>query len=402
MSSVVVPALIELGAPVLGEPEKAALAEVIDDGWLTMGERVRRFEQAFAALHHVEDAVAVHSATAALQVSLAAFDVGPGDEVLLPSMTFVATASVVVHAGATPVFVDIESAGRPHMSIEDARARITPRTRAIMVMHYGGYLVDMPRWRALADEFGLLLFEDAAHAAGLDGAVGTLSDAASFSFFTNKNMTTAEGGMIIVPDEARRARARLLRAHGMTTSTLARDRGHAMSYDVVECGHNFRMDELRAAVGLVQIERLRGWNDHRRMLTAAYRSLIASELPDVEVPFEGDHRTTAHIMPVLLPETTDRSMVMARMRAARVQTSMHYPPVHLFDYYKRTFDPDPLPNTELFAGRELTLPLHPRLTSSDVERVVEALRDALAHRPEGDRESATRESSTREEKTQWT
>jgi dTDP-4-amino-4,6-dideoxygalactose transaminase len=389
VSSVATPPLIELGAPVLGEPEKLALAEVIDGGWLTMGERVRRFEQAFAALHQVEDAVAVNSATAALHVGLAAFDVGPGDEVLLPSMTFVATANVVVHAGATPVFVDIESADRPHMSLEDARARITPRTRAIMVMHYGGYLVDMPRWRALADEFGLLLFEDAAHAAGLAGDVGTLSDAASFSFFTNKNMTTAEGGMIIVRDEARRARARLLRAHGMTTSTLARDRGHAASYDVVECGHNYRMDELRAALGLVQIERLREWNDRRRTLSGEYRSLLAHELPDVVVPFDSAHRTTAHIMPALLPQPVDRSAVMARMRAARVQTSMHYPPIHHFDYYMRAYDPGPLPNTELFSQRELTLPLHPRLTSSDVERVVEALRDALAHRLESDREEST-------------
>jgi dTDP-4-amino-4,6-dideoxygalactose transaminase len=377
VSSVEVAPLIELGAPVLGEAEKRALAEVIDGGWLTMGERVRRFEQAFAAFHQVEDAVAVNSATAALQVSLAAFDVGPGDEVLVPSMTFVATANVVVHAGATPVFVDIESAERPHMSVDDARSRITPRTRAIMVMHYGGYLVDMPRWRALADEFGLHLFEDAAHAVGLSGAVGTLSDAASFSFFTNKNMTTAEGGMIVIRDAERRARARLLRAHGMTASTLARDRGHAVGYDVVECGHNYRLDELRAALGLAQIERLADRNDIRRRLTDEYRSLIAGVLPDIVVPFDGGHRTTAHIMATLLPPSADRPLVMARMRESRVQTSMHYPPVHHFDYYTRMYGSRSLPNTEAFSRRELTLPLHPRLTSSDVVRVVETLGDAL-------------------------
>ena len=142
--------------------------------------------------------MAVSSATAALQLSLAAFDVGPGDEVLVPSMSFVATASVVVHAGATPVFVDIEGSTGRTCRLADARARITPHTRAIMVMHYGGYAIDLPAWRALADEHGLLLFEDAAHAAGLTGPVGTLSDAAAFSFFTNKNMTTAEGGMVLV------------------------------------------------------------------------------------------------------------------------------------------------------------------------------------------------------------
>ncbi|MCU1631287.1 MAG: aminotransferase DegT [Pseudonocardia sp.] len=378
MSAVTAPPLIELGAPVLGEPEKRALAEVIDTGWLTMGERVRRFEQAFAGVHRASDAVAVHSATAALQLSLAAFDIGPGDEVLVPSLSFVATASVVVHAGATPVFVDIEGSDRPHISVDDARTRITERTRAVIVMHYGGYRVDMPRWRALADEFGLCLFEDAAHAAGMAEQVGVLSDAASFSFFTNKNMTTAEGGMMLIRDDARRERARLLRAHGMTASTLDRDRGRAVGYDVVECGHNFRMDELRAAMGLVQIERLEGWNARRRALTETYRQALARELPEVTVPFDSTHPTTAHLLPALLPPGTDRPAVMAHMREARVQTSVHYPPIHQFDYYLRTLGGVSLPHTERFCRDELTLPLHPQLSTADVERVVRSLHQALA------------------------
>jgi dTDP-4-amino-4,6-dideoxygalactose transaminase len=369
---------IELGAPALGEAEKRALAEVIDDQWLTMGDRVRRFEQAFATLHGVSDAVAVSSATAALQLSLAAFDVGPGAEVLVPSMSFVATAAVVVHAGATPVFVDIEGPDRPHMSIEDARRRITGRTRAIIVMHYGGYWMDVPAWRELADEHGLLLFEDAAHATGLAGLVGSASDAASFSFFTNKNMTTAEGGMMVIPDDERRRRARLLRGHGMTASTLDRARGRAVGYDVVECGHNFRMDELRAALGLVQIERLPGWNDTRRALTGGYRTELAREVPQVQVPFEPDHVTAAHILPVLLPAGFDRTAVMATMRERGVQTSTHYPPIHEFDYYRRTCGSTTLPWTELFGERELTLPLHPALSPADVDRVVAALGDAIA------------------------
>ena len=173
--------MIELGAPVLGEAEKQALVAVLDDQWLTMGARVRAFERAFAELHGVEDAVAVSSATAALQLILAAFDVGAGDEVLVPSMSFVATTAAVVHAGATPVFVDIESPDRPHMSLDEARRSITPRTRAVMVMHYGGFAVDLPAWRGLADEHGLLLFEDAAHASGLGGVTGVGTDAAAYS-----------------------------------------------------------------------------------------------------------------------------------------------------------------------------------------------------------------------------
>jgi len=370
------PQVIELAAPVLGEAEKRALAEVIDDRWLTMGDRVRRFEQAFAGLHGVDEAVAVSSGTAALQLCLAAFDVGPGAEVLVPSMSFVATASVVVHAGATPVFVDVEGPDRPHMSIEDARRRITGRTRAIMIMHYGGYEMDVAAWRALAGEHGLLLFEDAAHAAGLAGP-GATSDAAAFSFFTNKNMTTAEGGMVVIGDPERRQRARLLRSHGMTANTLDRTRGRAVGYDVVACGHNFRMDELRGALGLVQVERLPGWNRTRRELADRYRAELGREVPEVVVPFAPGHRTAAHIMPVLLPDGCDRPRVMAEMRAAGVQTSVHFPAIHQFEYYRRAHGAVSLPNTERFSARQLTLPLHPALEPGDVERVVSALREAI-------------------------
>jgi dTDP-4-amino-4,6-dideoxygalactose transaminase len=237
--------------------------------------------------------------------------------------------------------------------------------------------VDLPAWRELADAHGLLLFEDAAHAAGLPGPIGAVSDAASFSFFTNKNMTTAEGGMVLVRDQHRRDRVRLLRSHGMTASTLDRDRGRAVGYDVVECGHNFRMDELRAALGLVQLDRLPAWNETRRALTARYRVALAGAVPQVAVPFPADHPTAAHLLPVLLPVGADRAAVMAAMRAAGVQSSVHYPPIHRFDYYRRTFKPDPLPLTEEFGERELTLPLHPALSTADVDRVVAALRDAL-------------------------
>lgn len=372
------PPLIELGAPVLGDAEKEALAEVIDGGWITMGERVRRFESLFAQLHGVPDAIAVHSATAALQLIMDAFDFGPGDEVLVPSLSFVATASVVVQAGATPVFVDVESGRLPHLSLADARARITPHSRAIIVMHFGGYGMDMAAWRALADEHGLVLVEDAAHAAGLAGTVGTASDAAAFSFFTNKNMTTAEGGMIIIPDRERAERARRLRAHGMTASTLDRDRGRAVGYDVVEVGHNYRMDELRGALGLVQLPRLEGWNTRRRELTAHYRAELAAELPGVHVPFDAAWPTTAHLLPALLPEGTDRAAVMARMRDGQVQTSVHYPAIHRFSAYRAAYGARELPHTDAFCASELTLPLHPQLTEPDVTRVVRTLREALS------------------------
>ena len=369
--------MIELGAPVLGDAEKQALIAVLDDRWLTMGERVRAFEHAFAELHGVADAVAVGSATAALQLILAAFDIGAGDEVLVPSMSFVATAAAVVHAGATPVFVDIEASDRPHMSLDEARRLITPRTRAIMVMHYGGFAVDLPAWRRLADEHGLLLFEDAAHVAGLAGATGTGTDAAAFSFFTNKNMTTAEGGMVVVADEARRERVRLLRSHGMT-SEHAGPRPWSRSR-LRRRGVRLQLPDGRAPGGTgpgadrapPDVE-----PDARRTAGPLPRACWTSRLPEVRVPFDPHHPTSGHIMPIMLPERCDRTAIMASMRAAEVQTSVHYPAIHQFTYYRHRFGDVRLPHTEAFSRRELTLPLHPALSSADVERVVEALATA--------------------------
>jgi len=211
--------MISLADPVLGTPEIEALAAVVNSGWLTMGERVADFEHAFAQMHTRDQAVAVSSCTAALHLALAAADIGPGDEVLLPSLTFVATANAVRYVGAEPVFVDIEDLQTPLMSSEDANRKRTNRTRAIIVVHYGGYLADMAAWRAFSDQHHLILIEDAAHApqcAGQDG----LADISAYSFFTNKNMTTAEGGMVMARDDSLLGRIRCLRSHGMTSLTL--------------------------------------------------------------------------------------------------------------------------------------------------------------------------------------
>lgn len=368
--------MISLGDPVLGEEEKQALCEVIDSNWLTMGERVATFEQAFAELHGAEQAVAVNSCTAGLHLCLAAFGLGPGDEVLVPALTFVATVNVIMYTGATPVFIDIEGPDLPHICIEDAAAKLTPRTKAVIIMHYGGYLVDLPKWRSFADAHGLILIEDAAHAPAT-GEVGIWGDASAFSFFTNKNMTTAEGGMVLARDRSVLERTRLLRAHGMTTNTLDRYRGHAYTYDVIMLGYNCRMDELRAAMGLVQLSHLPSWNARRRELNHFYRKLISERLPDVSVPFELNHETAAHLMPILLPNGVDRTLIMKKLRQAGIQTSIHYPPAHRFSYYEGRFPVTVLPKTEHFSSCELTLPLHQSLIKEDVEKVVWTLGNAL-------------------------
>lgn len=368
---------ISLCDPQIGEGEKQALCRVIDSCWLTMGERVAEFETRFAEMHGRETAVAVNSCTAALHLALAAIGVGPGDEVLVPAMTFIATVNAVLYTGATPVLVDIESETRPHISLEHAQSLITPRTKAVVIMHYGGYLMDLDKWSDFCRQRGLVLVEDSAHAL-VTGRVGQVADVSAFSFFSNKNMTTAEGGMVMAKDPEVLNRAKCMRSHGMTHSTLERDRGRVFSYDVVELGQNYRMDELRASIGLVQLESIREWNERRLELTGLYREIVAEKMPEVVVPFENGHETSAHILPVILPESSDRAAIMAALRKEGIQSSIHYPPANKLSYHReRWFAGVSLPNTEEFAGRELTLPLHPGLSDSDVVAVLAELKKNL-------------------------
>lgn len=363
---------IPVADPVLGSDEKAALCEVIDSGWITMGERVQRFEEDLAKIHGVDETIAVNSCTAGLHLILHALGIGPGDEVLVPSLTFVATINCVLYVGAKPVLVDIDSLDNPLMSLEDAASKCTDRTKAIVLVHYAGYLADLPAWKEFADKRDLLLIEDAAHATGLKD-VGTYGVAAALSFYGNKNMTTAEGGAIIASDPDLRDRMRKMRGHGLTSGTFQRHNGSGPGYDMVMLGFNFRMDELRAAIGIVQLKNLEAWNLKRRQLTQLYRSLLEKHVPEVLVPFSTNSMSSYHIMPVILPSNVDRSRVIRSLRDVGIQTTIHYPPAHLFSYYREQLPSVTLPKTEDYSERELTLPLFPRLDDSHVERVAEAL-----------------------------
>ncbi|MFB9270010.1 DegT/DnrJ/EryC1/StrS family aminotransferase [Bradyrhizobium erythrophlei] len=369
--------MLLVSEPVLGEDEKAALSAVIESGWVTMGDRVRDFEQAFARMHEAEDSVAVGSCTAALHLILHALGIGPGDEVLVPSLTFVATANSVLYVGARPVFVDIGSAEVPLMSLDDAEAKCTSRTKAVILVHFAGYLAHRDAWQSFARRKGLLLIEDAAHAPGMPD-VGTYGEAAAFSFYGNKNMTTAEGGAIIARSRTLRETIRSARAHGMTSGTRQRLTNRRPDYDVTILGFNYRMDELRAALGLAQLKKLPQWNDTRRRLSTSYRQLFAEQCPSVMVPFEAPWPSAHHIMPVVLPPGTIRQRVIDRLRKRGIQTTVHYPPVHRLTFYRDLYPETTLSRTEDFARHELTLPLHPGMTTSDVERVVTALAAALA------------------------
>jgi dTDP-4-amino-4,6-dideoxygalactose transaminase len=367
----------------LGLDEISSVQEVLKSRWLTMGRVTQDFESAFASYTNAKHALAVTNATAALHMACMAIGLKPGDEVIVPSLTFVASANSIRYTGATPVFADITSETDFNISPDTIEASITERTRAIMLVHFGGYACDMPRILELARKHGLRIIEDAAHATGSwleDRHLGTWGDIGCFSFFSNKNMTTGEGGMVVTNDDALFEKLRLLRSHGMTTLTWDRHKGHAWSYDVTELGYNYRIDEIRAALGLVQLNKLESNNDRRRRLIRTYQDALIN-FPQVSVPFL-DHPgiTSAHIMPVLLAQNANRTDFMEQMKLQGIQTSIHYPAIHKFTSYKEFGDSAStrLPITENVANHEVTLPLYPAMTNEDVDLVVRAIVNSLA------------------------
>ena len=364
------------------EEELHAVEEVIKSKWLTMGAVTQQFEKDFSEFTGIKHDIAVTNCTAGLHLALAALDIGPGDEVIVPSLTFVATSNAVHYTGAEPVFADVCGVDDLTISPDAIQSRITPKTRAIIVMHYGGYACDLEKILEIARDHHLYVVEDAAHAVDsyLDGRhLGGWGDVGCFSFFPNKNMTTAEGGMVTTNDDRLAEKIRLLRSHGMTSLTWDRHEGHAWSYDVVELGYNYRIDEIRAALGIVQLKKLPGNNQKRRSLTEYYRQQLNLVIPEIILPFL-DHRgeSACHIMSVILPKGSDRMGIMENMKQLGVQTSIHYPPIHLFTYYKGVNVNCQLPITENVANRELTLPLFPGMQDQDVDWVVDALKKSLA------------------------
>jgi dTDP-4-amino-4,6-dideoxygalactose transaminase len=371
---------VPLADVTFGPEEQEAVRRVLESGWVSMGPETERFEAEFAEYLGAKHAVAVSSGTAALHLSLLALGIGPGDEVIVPSLTFVATANAVLYVGATPVFADITSLDDWTISPDEIERKLTDRTRAIIVMHYGGFPCAMDRIKAIADKHGLKVVEDAAHAPGTSfqgKKLGTLGDTGCFSFFSNKNMTTAEGGMVTTADADVAAKVKMLRSHGMTTLTWDRHRGHSFSYDVVAHGYNYRMDEIRAAIGRTQLEKLDRSNQRRREITLEMRKNL-EDIPVISLPFQAHDldECSCHIFPILLQSADLRIPFMESMKQSGIQTSIHYPPIHKFTGYKK-FRTNDLPLTDHVTAMEVTLPMFPNMEEHDTAIVIRAAEIAL-------------------------
>jgi dTDP-4-amino-4,6-dideoxygalactose transaminase len=359
----------------------AATQRTVTSGWWSMGPRVAELEESFAAYVDAPHALAVANGTAALHVALLAVGCGPGDEVVLPSINFVAAANTIVHTGAKPVFCDIRGDGDLNLDPADLEAVVGPATKAIALVHFAGFACDLEPILELARQREISVIEDAAHAPGSrwnGRACGTIGDIGCFSFFSNKNLPVGEGGMVVTSDDELAESLRLLRSHGMTTLTWDRHRGHASSYDVVQPGFNYRLDELRAAIGLVSLARLDEENAARREIALRYRDALEGQ-SGLALAFAdriGEESSSHHLAIALLPPGVSRDEVRAALTERRVQTSVHYPPIHRFAAYREQSERE-LPRTEEVESRLLTLPLFGHLNDDQLELVTTSLLEAV-------------------------
>jgi len=374
------------------EREYQAVKDVLDSGWLTISEKTRAFEDAFSVfLGHDSKSLAVSNGTAALYMALLSLGIGKGDEVITPSLTFIADQNTVQMAGAENVLADITSMEDWSVDPDDIEARITPKTKAVMIVHYAGFACDMERITALCRKHGLFLIEDCAHSPGseyfystlhtphssLEGQpLGTFGDAAAFSFFANKNIAVGEGGMIVTRNTELFDKLKSMRSHGMSVISFDRFKGRAASYDVEAPGFNYRIHEISSALGLVQLQKLNDSNEKRKKLVEHYYKRL-EEFSSVSIPFKPFSRgkPNYHIMPVLLSEDIDRAAVIESMKQDGVQTSIHYPAIQNFTAYREKINRTP--KAEYVCAHELTLPLYPEMTMEEVDIVCDALIGAI-------------------------
>lgn len=362
------------------EREACAAYDTIKSGWISTGPKNEELERMFMDMWRVKYAVSMANCTAALHICCVVCGLGPGDEVLVPSLTFAASANCIRYVGATPVFCDIVGPGHLNIDPADIEKKITPKTKAVVVVHMAGFPARMDEIMAIARRHGLKVIEDACHGPLSEykgRKLGTIGDCAAFSFFSNKNISTGEGGMFITNNEEMAKKARLLRSHGMTTMSYQRASGHATAYDIVELGYNYRMDDIRAAIAIEQLKKLQKDLEIRMKVRCRYVERLAA-VKNVTVPFAINAEFASnYIMPVVLNDgdAAYRDTVRERIHAAGVQTSVHYPAIHRFSIYKDY--PSVLPQTDFVTDHEITLPMYAALSMEQVDFIVDTLDKAI-------------------------
>ncbi len=368
--------------PSIGEKEISRVTTCLQSGWITTGAICKEFEDRFCELTGADRAITFNSATAGMHVMLEALDLRPGDEVITPSMTFASTVNMIALRGAKPVFVDVDYATL-NINCDLIEKKITPRTKAVIPVHFAGAPVDMDKINAIARRHGLVIIEDAAHAAGTyyrGVHAGGFGHPAIFSFHPIKNITTAEGGMITLNDADMEKKLRLLRFHGIERDAWKRyGRGGDPSYDIAMPGYKYNMPDMLAALGVAQLERLEEFNQRRRVLAGLYlnglKGIDGIDLPGVP-PY--DHTHAWHLFVVKI-KSCSRDDFMARLSDYNIGYGLHFPPVHELSYVKERFDVDrkSLSETERAGSRIISLPLFPAMTDDDVGYVCRAIKEIV-------------------------
>lgn len=362
------------------EKEEQAAMEVIKSKWISTGPKTAAFEQKFAEMLHADHAIALSNCTVSLHLAFKLTGVEPGDEVICPSLTFVATINAIRYVDAIPVFADVISFENPTISPEDIRKKITAKTKAIVVMHYGGFACDMDSIMQIALENNLKVIEDACHGPLSEykgKKLGTIGDIGCFSFFSNKNISTGEGGMLITNNKEYAIRTKLLRSHGMTTMSYERAKGHSTAYDVVELGYNYRMDDIHSAIGLAQLDKLETDLRKRAEIRELYIAGL-KDIPGIIIPFLNyTDFSSNYIFTIVLKDSNveNRDRVRAALAVAGIQTSLHYPAVHHFSIYKAFYRE--LPVTDYLMYNLITLPMYSKLTSEQITYISKTLKELL-------------------------
>ncbi len=382
------------------EAEENAVLETIRSKWISTGPKTMEFENKFASMLNVKHSIALSNCTVALHLAMKLLDIKNGDEVICPSLTFVATANCIRYVDAIPVFADVKSFEDLTIDPEDIERKISLQTKALIVMHYGGFACNMERIMVIAKKYNLKVIEDACHGplseystneifqkksrqavenvnSGIElkkaRKLGTIGDIGCFSFFSNKNISTGEGGMLVSNNSQYYEKAKLLRSHGMTSLSYERAKGHSTSYDVVDLGYNYRMDDIRSSIGIVQLNKIENDLKKRAEVRKMYIKKL-SKIKEIIIPFEKYNEFSSnYIFPIVLKNSTcdKRDLIRTKLADAGIQTSVHYPAVHKFSFYK-DFHTE-LPKTDYVADNLITMPMYANLKEDDIKYICEQI-----------------------------